>query len=70
VLFLSSGEIGLADKIAEDGRGKKMAAGQRVRIVDVSADAGAGMGMFENLRIQQERCQSNFPRNGKQFAKN
>jgi uncharacterized protein (DUF927 family) len=26
-----------------------MAAGQRVRIVDVSADAGAGMGMFENL---------------------
>jgi putative DNA primase/helicase len=49
VLFLSSGEIGLADKIAEDGRGKKLAAGQEVRIVDVSADAGAGMGIFENL---------------------
>jgi putative DNA primase/helicase len=49
VMFLSSGEIGLADKIAEDGRGRKMAAGQRVRIVDVPADAGAGMGMFENL---------------------
>jgi putative DNA primase/helicase len=49
VLFLSSGEIGLADKVAEDGRGKKLAAGQQVRIVDIAADAGADMGMFENL---------------------
>ena len=49
VLFLSSGEVSLADKVAEDGRGRKLAAGQQVRIVDVSADAGAGMGMFENL---------------------
>ena len=44
VLFLSSGEIGLADKVAEDGRGRKLAAGQQVRIVDISAEAGAGMG--------------------------
>ncbi len=49
VLFLSSGEIGLADKVAEDGRGRKLAAGQQVRIVDVPADAGEGMGMFEKL---------------------
>ncbi|MGY4355382.1 putative DNA primase/helicase [Bradyrhizobium sp. i1.3.1] len=49
VLFLSSGEIGLADKVAEDGRGKRVAAGQQVRIVDIAADAGSGMGMFENL---------------------
>ncbi|WP_457492263.1 DUF927 domain-containing protein [Tardiphaga sp. P5_C7] len=49
VLFLSSGEIGLADKVAEDGRGRRLAAGQQIRIVDVSADAGAGMGMFEEL---------------------
>jgi putative DNA primase/helicase len=49
VLFLSSGEIGLADKVAEDGRGRRLAAGQQVRIVDIPADAGAGMGMFENL---------------------
>ena len=49
VLFLSSGEIGLADKVAEDGRGRKLAAGQQVRIVDISADAGSEMGMFENL---------------------
>jgi putative DNA primase/helicase len=49
LLFLSSGEIGLADKVAEDGRGRRLAAGQQIRIVDVPADAGAGMGMFEEL---------------------
>jgi uncharacterized protein (DUF927 family) len=49
VMFLSSGEIGLADKVAEDGRGRRLAAGQQVRIVDIPADAGAGMGMFEKL---------------------
>ena len=49
LLFLSSGEVGLADKIAEDGRGRRAAAGQQVRIVDIAADAGAGLGLFENL---------------------
>lgn len=49
VLFLSSGEIGLADKVAEDGRGKRLAAGQQVRIVDVPADPGGGLGLFEEL---------------------
>jgi len=49
VMLLSSGEIALADKIAEDGRGKKMTAGQQVRVVDVPADAGAGLGLFEDL---------------------
>lgn len=49
LLFLSSGEVSLADKIAEDGRGRRPAAGQAVRIVDIPADAGAGMGLFETL---------------------
>ncbi len=49
VMFLSSGEISLADKIAEEGRGRKLAAGQQVRIIDIPADAGAGMGLFETL---------------------
>jgi uncharacterized protein (DUF927 family) len=49
LLFLSSGEINLADKIAEDGKGRRVAAGQEVRIVDVAADSGAGLGLFENL---------------------
>ena len=45
----SSGEIGITDKIAEDGRGRRAAAGQQVRILDIPADAGAGMGLFEEL---------------------
>lgn len=48
-IFLSTGELSLADKIAEDGRGRRAAAGQEVRIVDIPADAGAGLGIFEDL---------------------
>jgi uncharacterized protein (DUF927 family) len=47
VLFLSTGELSLADKMMEIG--KRAKAGQEVRLVDVPADAGAGMGMFEQL---------------------
>lgn len=47
VLFLSTGEVGLADKNAEAGRATK--AGQEVRLADVPADAGAGCGLFEEL---------------------
>ncbi len=46
VLFLSNGEIALADKIKEGGG--RMAAGMEVRVIDLRADAGAGMGIFEN----------------------
>ncbi|RHZ98855.1 DUF927 domain-containing protein [Cereibacter sphaeroides] len=49
VLFLSSGEISLAQKMAEDGRQHRAMAGQEVRIVDIVADAGRGMGLFEDL---------------------
>jgi uncharacterized protein (DUF927 family) len=49
LLFLSSGEIGLSDKVAEDGRGKRLSAGQQVRVVDIPADPGAGFGLFEEL---------------------
>ena len=41
VMLLSSGEIGLGDKIAESGRRAKT--GQLIRIVDVPADAGPGL---------------------------
>jgi putative DNA primase/helicase len=47
-LFLSSGELSLADKISEDRRGKRTA-GQSVRLIDLPADAGAGLGLFEDL---------------------
>jgi uncharacterized protein (DUF927 family) len=48
ILFLSSGEISLADKIQEDGRGRVLG-GQQVRVVDIPADAGQGLGVFEDL---------------------
>jgi uncharacterized protein (DUF927 family) len=47
VLFLTSGEISLAEHMAEAGKETKK--GQEVRLLDIAADAGAGMGLFENL---------------------
>jgi len=47
LLFLSSGEISLTDHMRSAGR--KARAGQEVRLLDIEADAGAGMGVFENL---------------------
>lgn len=50
VMFLSSGEISLGDLAGRDARGqRRSAAGQEVRILDVEADAGAGLGLFEVL---------------------
>ncbi len=46
-LFLSSGEISLADKMLEDGKARRSTAGQQVRVLDIPADAGAGRGLFE-----------------------
>lgn len=47
ILFLSSGEAGLSEHMAEAK--KKPKAGQEIRLLDIPADAGAGRGMFENL---------------------
>ena len=47
IMVLSTGEKGLADKIAEEGG--KVQAGQLVRLVDIPADAGAGFGIFQSL---------------------
>lgn len=46
-LILSSGELTLADHMNEGG--KKVRAGQEVRLADIPADAGAGHGLFEDL---------------------
>jgi putative DNA primase/helicase len=47
ILLLSAGEVGLAQHMNEGG--KKIKAGQEVRLVDIPADAEKGLGMFENL---------------------
>jgi putative DNA primase/helicase len=47
LLFLSAGEIGLAQHMADGG--KRAKAGQEVRLVDLDADAGKGLGLFDTL---------------------
>ena len=75
VLFISTGEIGLADKNAEAKKVTK--AGQEIRIIDVDADAGAGFGLFEELHdyetadkfaeVLRIACRSNFGTAGVAF---
>jgi len=47
LLFLSAGELGLADHMAEGM--KRTRTGQEVRMADIPVDAGAGMGAFQQL---------------------
>ena len=47
-LFLSTGEVSLADKIAEDQRGRRQTAGQAVRVIDLPSDTGR-YGLFDDL---------------------
>lgn len=58
LLFLSAGEIGLAQHMAEVG--KQVRAGQELRMSEIPADAGTGLGLFENLHESK---------NGAEFAK-
>ena len=58
LLFLSAGELGLADHMAEGQ--KRTRTGQEVRMVDIPADAGVGLGAFENLHGHEGG--SNFSR--------
>lgn len=50
LLFLSAGEESLSALMARAGR--KANAGQEIRLADIEADAGAGMGVFEVLHEQ------------------
>ncbi len=45
LLFLSAGEVGLSDHMAEAN--KRSRAGQELRLIDVPADAGKGFGVFD-----------------------
>jgi putative DNA primase/helicase len=58
-VFLSTGEITLAQKMGEAG--KKAMAGLEVRLVNLPADAGAGLGVFQNLHGRLSAA--NWPRN-------
>lgn len=58
LLFLSAGELSLSQHVAEAG--KRTPAGAELRMADIPADAGQGMGCFENLHGFE---------NGHEFAK-
>ncbi len=47
ILFLTTGETDLASKLAPTG--KRSYTGQELRLADIEADAGQGMGIFEEL---------------------
>ena len=47
LLFLSTGEVGLADLVNEAGGESK--AGHEVRVLDLQADANKGLGIFERI---------------------
>ena len=49
LLFLSTGEVDLAQHMAADGHGLTIRAGQEVRFLDIPADGGQNMGLFEDL---------------------
>lgn len=51
-LFLSTGEIGLTDKLAETGQ--KIAAGMAIRVLDIRADAGCGLGIFDKIALDED----------------
>lgn len=47
LLFLSAGEVSLAEHMRQDG--KRAQAGQETRLAEIPADAGSGRGLFEHL---------------------
>ena len=49
VMLLSTGEIALADHMRAAKRAERTMAGQELRLLDISADMGAGMGAWEAL---------------------
>jgi putative DNA primase/helicase len=58
VFLISSGEISLADKVAESKSPLRQMAGQAVRFIDIPADAGAGFGLFERPPESGANCQA------------
>lgn len=47
LIFLSSGEVGLREHI--ESAGGRVMAGQEARLIDIEADAGSGLGIFNTL---------------------
>ncbi|MES2615568.1 MAG: DUF927 domain-containing protein [Bdellovibrionota bacterium] len=48
-VFISTGEMTLADKINEDSKGKKVRAGMEARFINIAAEVDSTNGVYENL---------------------
>jgi uncharacterized protein (DUF927 family) len=68
LIFLSSGEISLADKMREAKSPLRMMAGQAVRFIDLPADAGRGFGLFEAVPPIAARPASTEKERSRAFA--
>jgi uncharacterized protein (DUF927 family)/phage/plasmid primase-like uncharacterized protein len=66
LIFMSSGETSLNDHMKT--KNKQSTAGMEVRIIDIPADAGKGMGIFENI-YQFSNLSDDLKKNCSQFAK-
>ena len=62
VFLLSTGEIGLADKIADARTPGRQMAGQAVRFIDLAADAGTGFGLFDHAPVLQDKPNGGTPK--------
>lgn len=67
LLFLSTGEVSLQEKMLEAG--KRSHAGMETRLVDIPADAGVGLGVFESLHDfkSAETLSRHLKANAKQY---
>lgn len=68
LIYLSTGEIGLADKLREARTPQRMMAGQAVRLIDLPADAEAGYGIFERVPEIENRPSATPRERGRAFA--
>jgi putative DNA primase/helicase len=77
-LLLSTGEISLAAHIQTGRRGERAMAGQELRLLDVKADGGSQMGVWETLHgapgpaelsdALQQACRRNYGHAGAAFV--
>jgi putative DNA primase/helicase len=71
VFLISTGEISLADKIADARTPQRQMAGQAVRFIDLAADAGSGFGLFDHAPELPEKPNGGTPKDrGDALARN
>ena len=78
-VFLSTGEISLSDHIKSSVRGGNVMAGQELRVIDLRADAGHGLGVWDNIQdfttasafsdALKGACKSHYGHAGSEFVK-